>query len=95
MFFKRLKEQRKNDMLNALKAVIPAEATLVSFDYNKMVFGNIVIKIEMSKIMHTFVTDRGEIYHNGKMICDSSYRYTEKEDTFPKLLQMIKKELEF
>ena len=77
MFLKRRKEQRKNDMLNALKAVLPTEATLVSFDYNGKVFGNIVVEIEVAKIMHTFVTDRGEIYHNKKMICDSSYRYTE------------------
>ncbi len=95
MFFKKLKAQRKNDMLNAMKAVLPAEATLVSFEYNDKVFGNIVVKIELKKIMHTFVTDRGEIYHNGKMICDSSYRHTEKEDTFPKLLQIIKNELKF
>ena len=94
MFFKRLKEQRENDMLNALKAILPAAATLVSFDYNERVFGNIVVKIKLPKVMHTFVTDRGEIYHNGKMICDSSYHYTEKEDTFSKLIQLIKNELE-
>ena len=93
MFFKKLKMKRKNDMLNALKGVLPAEAILISFEYNEMIFGNIVVKIEFKKTLHTFVTDRGEIYHNGKMLCDSSYHYTEKEDTFPKLLQLIKTEL--
>ncbi len=91
MFF----NKRKKGMIDPLKAILPAEATLVSFDYNEKVFGNIVVEIELAKIKHTFITDRGEIYHNGKMICDSSYLYIEKKDTFSKLLQMIKIELEF
>ena len=72
---------------------IATNATVVSFDYNEKVFGNIVLKLEIGKDTHTFITDRGKIYHNGKMLCDSSYHYTEKEDTFSKLLQLIKQEL--
>jgi hypothetical protein len=93
MFFKRRREQKKKEMLEMVKSILPPEATLVSFDYNKMVFGNIAVVIEVAKVKHTFTTDRGEIYHNGKMLCDSSYLYIEKEDTFSKLLQMIKKEV--
>ena len=93
MFFKTRVEQRKNEMLEMIKALLPTNATVVSFDYNEKVFGNIVLKLEIGKDTHTFITDRGEIYHNGKMLCNSSYHYTEKEDTFPKLLQLIKQEL--
>ena len=93
MFFKKRVEQRKNEMLEMIKALLPTNATVVSFDYYGKVFGNIVLKLEIGKDTHTFITDRGEIYHNGKMLCNSSYHYTEKEDTFPKLLQLIKQEL--
>ena len=78
-------------MLNALKAILPAEATLVSFDYDKKVFGNMIVEIELEKIKHTFITDRGEIFHNGVMLCDSSYLCM-GEGTFPKLLQLIQRE---
>ena len=80
-------------MLEAVKALLPANATIVSFDYYEKAFGNIVLKLETGKDIHTFITDRGEIYHNGKMLCDHSYLYIEKEDTFSKLLQLIKQEL--
>ena len=80
-------------MMEIIKTLLPTNAAVVSFDYNEKVFGNIVLKVEIEKDIHTFITDRGEIYHNGKMLCDSSYHYTEKEDTFPKLLQLINKEL--
>ena len=50
-------------------------------------------KIKQSGKVHTFITDRGEIYYNGEMVCDSSYRYKEKEDIFPRLIQMIKNTL--
>ena len=93
MFFKKRTERRKNEMLEAVKALLPANATIVSFDYYEKAFGNIVLKLETEKDIHTFITDRGEIYHNGKMLCDHSYLYIEKEDTFSKLLQLIKQEL--
>ena len=78
MFFKKRVEIRKNEMLEMIKALLPTNATVVSFDYNEKVFGNIVLKLEIGKDTHTFITDRGEIYHNGKMLCNSSYHYTEK-----------------
>ena len=93
MFFKKRTEQRKNEMLEMRKALLPINAAVISFGYNEKVFGNIFLKLEFEKDIHTFITDRGEIYHNGKMLCNSSYHYTEKEDTFPKLLQLIKQEL--
>lgn len=90
-----LTEEKKNDMLDRVTSILPANATLISLDYNGNVFGNIVVVIKVANTKHTFITDRDEIYHNGKMLCDSSYHYFEKEDAFSKLLQMIKRELCF
>ena len=40
MFFKKRVEQRKNEMLEMIKALLPTNATVVSFDYNEKIFGN-------------------------------------------------------
>ena len=90
--FKKRQEQQNNKMVMAIKQILPANYTLVSFEFDRKHFGNIIAKINSPSKHYTFVTDRGEIYCNGKMICDSSYRYFEKEDTFPKLLSVIKSE---
>ena len=95
MFLKKQREQRIIDMANMIKANLPAEVTLVSMDYNGKIFGNIVVVIEFAKVNHIFTTDRGDIYHNGKMLCNRSYHYIENDDTFSKLLKMIKRELDF
>lgn len=34
-------------------------------------FGNIVLKIKKGDIIETFITDRGEIYYNDKMVAKS------------------------
>ena len=90
-------------MYDRLISIIPSEITIVLFEYYPKIFGNIVVELESHNSKHRFITDRGEIYHNSqmsgentwksKMCCDSSYMYFEKEDTFPKLLQVIKQEL--
>ena len=101
--FKRRYEKRKKEMYDRLISIIPSEITIVSFEYYPKIFGNIVIKLNSPTSEHKFVADRGEIYHNVKMTgdefwrtkfsCDNSYIYFEKENTFNKLLQAIKKEL--
>lgn len=85
MFFKKQYKQQLNEMTDALKAILPAEAVLLSFSYHAKCFGNIIAEIEFNGNKHVFITDRGEICHNGKMICDSTYQ----EDTFQKLLIVI------
>lgn len=92
-FFKKIQEQCNNEMITAIKKILPANCTLASFEYDKKHFGNMIVKINSPSKYYTFVTDRGEIYCNDKMICDSSYRYFEKEDTFPKILSVIKSEV--
>ena len=95
MSFKKRKEQINNNMANSVEAILPAEATLLYFSYDEKCFGNIVVAIEFENSKHTFHTDRGEIYYNGKMLCDYSYLYNEKVDTLTKVLQMIRQELCF
>ena len=92
MFKKRTKEKTM-EMIATLNDILPSNITIISFDYNAECFGNILVELSAPDGKHNFITDRGEIYHNGKMLCDSSYHYIEKEDTFPKLLQLIKSEL--
>jgi len=92
IFFKK-SEQQRNEMSLTIKKILPAGFTLISFEYDQKHFGNMIAKIQSASGIYTFVTDRGEIYCNDKMICDSSYHYFEKEDTFPKLLSIIKNEL--
>ncbi len=79
-----------DEMKQHIVSILPSDSILFDFLYDEKCFGNMIVKIKHNGITHIFITDRGEIYHNGEMLCDSSYRYKEKEDTFPKLLQMIK-----
>lgn len=95
MFFKKRTTERTAKMLDMLKEILPSNISIISFDYNAKYFGNIIIELSAPDGKHKFITDRGEIYHNGKMLCNSSYHYIEKQDTFPKLLQLIKSELKF
>ena len=63
-------------------------ANLCTFDHNTKVFGNYFIEIEYNGEKHSFVTDRGEILHNGKAVVPYCVG-----DTFPALFDVIQKEL--
>ena len=93
MLFKKVRKNRKAEMSIAIEQILPDGCTLLLFEYDKKHFGNMIAEIQSPSKVYTFVTDRGEVYCNKKMICDSSYRYLEKEDTFSKLLSIIKNEL--
>ena len=84
-----------DEMKQHIVSILPSNSTLIDFLYDAKCFGNMIVKINQNGKAHIFITDRGEIYHNDEMLCDSSYQYKEKEDTFPKLLQMIKNVLIF
>ena len=86
---------KKEKMLNLLQAILPKEIKTISFAYDASCFGNIVVVLSAPDGKHMFTSDRGEIYHNGKMLCDNSYMYIEKKDTFSKMLELIKTELKF
>lgn len=68
-------------------------ARLINFEFYYNVFGNIIVEIEVNNQIHLFMTDRGEIYHNQKIICDNSYHVAGKSDTFEMLVDVIKREL--
>ena len=65
---------------------------VIEFNYYKQTFGNIVLKIKKEKDLN-FVTDRGEIYCNGELICDYEYLRKENKTTPQKLLEVIELKL--
>ena len=68
-------------------------AQLIKFEFYYEIFGNIVTEIRFKDKIHKFATDRGEIYHNQHFICSNSYHIAGKSDAFPKLLEVIEREL--
>ena len=65
-------------------------AELISFEYRKQIFGNMIVKIKKADTVYDFVTDRGEIYCNNSLLCDASYHQAGTSDTFPRLVEIIK-----
>ena len=68
-------------------------AKLLSFTYYWKAFGDFSIEIEKDGVKHTFSTDRDDIYHGQKMICDGSYHVPGEDDKYPLLVKAIKNEL--
>lgn len=83
--------QSKKEQLKDFLGAYGAE--LITFDYYSKIFGNFNVVIKVEDKLHTFITDRGEIIHNSKMVCDNSYHVAGCDDTFSKLIEVIKKEL--
>lgn len=77
------------EMEAALRGILPGDAVLVVFDRNEAFFGNMTAVIRKGSKTHTFVTDRGEIRHNKKLLCTGDYHRAGQDDTFPMLLRMI------
>ena len=71
-----------DEMKQHIVSILPSNSTLINFIYDAKCFGNMIAKIKQNGKVHTFITDRGEIYHNDEMLCDSSYQYKEKKIHF-------------
>ena len=84
------KAKKQEQYRSFLLPILPADATLNVFRCVKRDF---IVEIEFQGKIHTFTTDNNGIYHNGIQVCDSSYHYLEKEDTFNKLIAIIKNEI--
>lgn len=84
------KAKKREQYRSFLLPILPTDATLKIF---RLVKRDFIVEIEFSNVTHTFTTDKNGIYHNGTQICDSSYHYLEKEDTFSKLIAIIKNEI--
>ena len=66
---------------------------LIEHQYFEKAFGNIVLKIRYQENELTFVTDRGEISCNDKLLCTHEYMKNENKTTPQKLLEQIELEL--
>lgn len=73
--------------------VLKYNGELVNFEYHKKVFGNIVLEIKCNEKSLCFVTDRGEIYCNGQLLCTYDYLRNENKTTPQKLLEIIEIQL--
>ena len=61
-----LQERKMTKTINSI--ITPYGYEIEYFRYYPDVFGNIVLKIKKGNITETFITDRGEIYYNDKMV---------------------------
>ena len=69
------------------------DCELINYEYFKKIFGNIVLEIRFKEKIHVFVSDRGEIYYNGELLCNYEYLRDENKTTPQKLLELIEVKL--
>ncbi len=79
--------------LNLKKLLSTYNCKLISYQYFKKIFGNIVLKIRCIENELNFVTDRGEIFCNGVLLCTYEYIKKENKTTPQKLLEQIELKL--
>lgn len=65
------------------------DCEVIDFQYLKKAFGNIVLIIRYKGAQLNFITDRGDIYLNTKLMCNYEYIRTENKSTPKKLLEII------
>ena len=72
-----------NDKIISLiqNALYNTQFTLLSFDRNHQVFGNMVVVISDGQKSYQFVTDRGDISCNDKLLLDKGYHIAGQDDT--------------
>lgn len=59
----------KKEMLNRISDFLQRKnVQMISFEYYRRIFGNVVLVVEYRNEKHEFVVDRREIYHNDKFI---------------------------
>lgn len=87
-------EKENQKRLNELKQIlIEHNADLINFRIFYKSFGDIIAEIKFKNEVHTFTTDRGDIYYNGRPIRNNSYHVAGENDTFSTLLEVITKVL--
>ncbi|PKK99052.1 MAG: hypothetical protein CVV57_04390 [Tenericutes bacterium HGW-Tenericutes-2] len=86
--------KKQEEALNDIsKLLMQKRAKLISFEYYEKIFGNIVLKIEYQNEDHLFVTDRSEVYHNGKFLFEfnqAGYDYYKKTSKSPSVYFLMK-----
>ena len=92
--FRKHREKKRQEYTVMINKVLPVGACLVSFDYFLNLFDyDYKIEIVHNGSNHIFHSVKGCIYHNDELICSNGYHYVEKESTFGKMLEIIKKTL--
>lgn len=80
----------QTEMAEAIQAILPSNAKLVSFERNDAFFGNMIVVIRQGWKKHTFVTDRGDVCLDNKLLYShASYQ----ADTFSMLITAIQQNL--
>lgn len=92
--FRKYHEKKQQDYISIVNKFLPTGACLVSLEYFSKLFDkDFKIEIAHNGSSHIFYSAKGSIYHNDELICNSSYHYQEKESTFGKMLEVIKRHL--
>jgi hypothetical protein len=71
--------------------LLSKNAKIIKFEYYEKLFGNIILVIEYKQKKYEFITDRGEIYLNDKLVCYNSYHIK----TIEKLIEIISEQIFF
>ena len=89
--FRKKREAKRQEMISIVNNILPINASLILFEFKPRFFDeDFSIIIEHNGNKHLFDIVKEDIYHNGKLHCDSSYHYFEKASTFSKLLDVIR-----
>lgn len=80
----------KDIILRIEKVLEGTKYELKLFERDKQMFGNMVVKIESSDSKYVFVTDRGDIFCNHKLVIEHGYHIAGEDDTPIYLLKAIK-----
>lgn len=78
--------QIKASILNILAGTF---YELSYFDRNHMCFGNMIVKIKIGTHIHCFISDRGDIYRNEKLVFSSDYHVAGEDDSPKYLIKAI------
>lgn len=91
---KKISEKEK-EMKKAIEEVIqPFGYEIDYFKYYQNVFGNIVLKIKRNADLKSFISDRGELYYNGKMIAKTKNSADLKKVLLQFLDKIVKENVE-
>lgn len=87
---KRLFENREKKYCNLFRDFLSMnQAKLISFKYYNKAFGNINLVFEYKERVYECISDRDEIWINGKHICDGSYHEPPNDDTKDQMMKII------
>ena len=79
-----------NDIIINIKKILKGKShELKLFKRDEQFFGNIIIKIESKNKKYTFITDRGDIFCNNKLIFAHENHFGGNDDTPIYLLKAI------